>query len=137
MHAGVPQFIDIEDKIAFGLTAKQLLWLGGAVALLVAAYSLFDRQLFFAVGFFIVLIFGAFAFVRPQGVSLVTFAGFTLMYFLKPKSYIWKRVWRNEGLDLKKAALRQSKNAPPPFVPKRLPGQGQLKKIAWELDTRK
>lgn len=46
MHAGVPQFIDIEDKIAFGLTAKQLLWLGGAVALLVASYSLFDRQLF-------------------------------------------------------------------------------------------
>jgi len=137
MHAGVPQFIEVEDKIAFGLTAKQLLWLGGGVALLVAAYSLFDRQLFFAVGFFVVLIVGAFAFWRPQGVSLITFAGFTLRYFMKPKSYVWKRVWQKENTDAKKAALARKRNAPAEAAPKHLPNQGQLKKIAWELDTRK
>lgn len=137
MHAGVPQFIDIEDKIAFGLTGKQLLWMGGAVALLVAAYSLFDRQMFYAVGFFIVVIFGAFAFWRPQGVSMVTFASFALQFFLKPKKYIWKRVYERQNIDLKKVALAQKKNAPPPAVAKHLPERGQLKRIAWELDTRK
>ena len=137
MHAGVPQFIDIEDQIAFGLTGKQLLWMGSAVALLVAAYALFDRQLFFAVGFFIVVIFGAFAFWRPQGVSMITFAGFTLYYFMKPKKYIWKRVYKSQNIDMKKAALAQKKNAPPATMPKHLPGTGLLKKIAWELDTKK
>ena len=137
MHAGVPQFIDIEDKIAFGLTAKQLLWLGGGVALLVAAYTLFDRQLFFAVGFFIVLFTGAFAFWRPQGVSMITFLGFTLQFILKPHNYIWKRVYMKENLNMKKISLAQKKNAPAAFAPKHLPSRGQLKKIAWELDTRK
>ena len=137
MHAGVPQFIDIEDQIAFGLTGKQLLWMGGAVSLLVAAYALFDRQLFFAVGFFILLIFGAFAFWRPQGVSMISFAGFTLYFFMKPKKYIWKRVYKRQNIDMKKAALAQKKNAPPLTIEKHLPGTGLLKKIAWELDTRK
>jgi hypothetical protein len=137
VHAGVPQFIDIEDKIAFGLTGKQLLWLGAGVALLVVAYTLFDRQLFYAVGFFIAVIFAAFAFWRPQGVSLVTFAGFTLQYFMKPRQYIWKRIYHRENIDLKKASLAQTKNAPTAAAPKHLPNRGQLKRIAWELDTKK
>jgi hypothetical protein len=137
MHAGVPQFIEIEDKIAFGLTGRQLLWIGGGVALLVAAYTLFDRQLFYAVGFFVVLAVGALAFWRPQGVPMITFAGFTLLYFMKPRNYIWKRVYTREHLDIKKASLAQQKNNSAAFVPKHLPSQGQLKKIAWELDTRK
>jgi len=137
MHAGVPQFIDIEDKIAFGFTGKQLLWLGGGVALMVVSYSLFDRQLFFAVSFFIVLIVGALAFWKPQGVPLITFAGFTMQYFMKPRNYIWKRVYEKENTNAKKASLAQQKNNQAAAVSKHLPNQGQLKKIAWELDTRK
>jgi hypothetical protein len=137
MHAGVPQFIEIEDKIAFGLTGKQLLWLGGGVALLVPAYSLFDRQLFFVVAFFIALLVGAFAFWRPQGVSLISFSAFTLQYFMKPRNYIWKRVYEKENINAKKASLAQQKNNQAAAVSKHLPSQGQLKKIAWELDTRR
>ncbi|HLM84402.1 MAG TPA: PrgI family protein [Candidatus Bathyarchaeia archaeon] len=137
MHAGVPQFIDVEDKIAFGLTGKQLLWMGGGVALMVVAYTLFDQQLFFAVSFFIALIFGAFAFWRPQGVPMITFLSFTLQFFLKPKSYIWKRVYSQGNLNMKKASLAQTKNAPTAFAQKHLPERGQLKRIAWELDTKR
>ncbi|MFH0930202.1 MAG: PrgI family protein [Candidatus Moraniibacteriota bacterium] len=137
MHAGVPQFIEIEDQIAFGLTGKQLLWMGGAVALLVASYGLFNRQIFFAVGFFIVIIFGSFAFWRPQGVSMITFVGFTLYFFMKSKKYIWKRVYTGQDIDMKKAALAQKKNSPMAVTPKHLPSTGLLKKIAWELDTKK
>ncbi|MDD3487034.1 MAG: PrgI family protein [Candidatus Moranbacteria bacterium] len=137
MYAGVPQFIDIEDKIAFGLTGKQLLWLGAGVALLVVAYTAFDSQLFLVIGLFIAVIFGGFAFWRPQGVPLVTFVGYTFQYFAKPRKYIWKRVYRDDSLERKKAALAQSKNAAPPTPVKHLPARGQLKRIAWELDTRK
>jgi hypothetical protein len=137
MQAGVPQFIEIEDKIAFGLTGKQLLWIGGGVALLVPAYAIFDRQLFFAVAFFISLIVGALAFWRPQGISLISFSGFTMQYFMKPRKYIWKRVYERGNIDAKKVSLAQQKNNQATFVPKHLPSQGQLKKIAWELDTRK
>jgi hypothetical protein len=137
MFAGVPQFIEIEDKIAFGLTAKQLLWIGGGVALLVLSYSLFDRQLFYAVGIFIAAIFGSMAFWRPQGLSMVSFLGFTLQYFLKPKKYVWKRMYLKENLDMRKASLSQTKNAPLETPQKHLPARGQLKKIAWELDTRR
>ena len=137
MHANVPQFIDIEDKIAFGLTGRQLLWMGGAVAFLVLSYGILDRALFFPVGFFILVIFGAFAFWRPQGLSLITFSAFTLQYFLKPKNYIWKRVYRAGAIDFKKAALAQKKNLPPPAAKKKLPGESQLKRIAWELDTKR
>jgi len=137
MQAGVPQFIEIEDKIAFGLTGKQLLWIGGGVALLVPAYALFDRQLFFAVAFFVALIVGALAFWRPQGISLITFSGFTMQYFFKPRKYIWKRIYEKENIDAKKVSLAQQKNNQAALVPKHLPSQGQLKKIAWELDTRK
>lgn len=137
MHAGVPQFIDVEDKIAFGLTAKQLLWIGGGVALLVAAYSLIGGQMFYVIAFFVVVIFGGFAFWRPQGITLVSFLGFVLQFFLKPRNYIWKRLYTRGDVDLKKAALAQKKNAPPAYVPKHLPNSGQLKRIAWELDTKK
>ncbi|MFA6284972.1 MAG: PrgI family protein [Parcubacteria group bacterium] len=137
MHAGVPQFVDIEDQIAFGLTGKQLLWMGGAVALLVASYAFFDRQLFFAVGFFILLIFGSLAFWRPQGVSMLTFAGFTLYFLMKPRKYIWKRLYASQNINMKKASLAQQKNSQAAVVQKHLPSAGQLRKIAWELDTKK
>jgi hypothetical protein len=138
MQAGVPQFIDIEDKIAFGLTAKQLLWMGAMVAVLIVAYSLFNRQLFFAIAFFVIVIFASLAFWRPQGVSLFSFLGFTLLYLFKPKNYIWRRVYSAQSkTSAQKATLAQQKNAPAHTIEKHLPNRGQLKKIAWELDTRK
>ena len=73
MHVNVPQFIDIEDKIAFGLTGKQLLWMAGMGATLLVVYNLFDQQAFYLIGIFVVLIFSAFAFWKPQGVTLITF----------------------------------------------------------------
>lgn len=135
MHINVPQYIDVEDKIAFGLTGKQLLWMGAMVACLAAAYTMFDRQLFFAVAIVAVIIFGGFAFFRPQGVSLITFSGFILQYFSKPRNYIWKRVYSSGKLDLKKATLVQKGNLAPAPRKKNVPTGRQLHRIAWMLDT--
>ncbi len=135
MHTGVPQYIDVEDKIAFGLTAKQLLWMGGMVAALIVAYSLFDRQLFFIVAFFLVAIFGALAFWRPQGVSLLTYSSFVLQYLLRPRNYIWKRTYSASKASVKKTVVSQQKQAGQISKKKRMPSRGQLQKIAWVLDT--
>lgn len=135
MHTNVPQYIDVEDKIAFGLTAKQLLWMGAMVAVLVAAYSLFDRQLFFVVAIFVIIVFGALAFWKPQGVTLIVFLGFVFQYFLKPKSYIWKRIYSAKGVDIKKATLAQKKQIGPAPREKKIPRGRELARMAWLLDT--
>jgi hypothetical protein len=138
MHVNVPQFVDIEDKIAFGLTGKQLLWMIGMSAMLLVAYNMFQRQAFYVIGFFIVMIFGALTFWKPQGISLMSFSGFTIQYFMKPRNYIWKRQYSSHNADAVKAAYstQMQKIEAHPNAKKMLTGS-QLQKIAWQLDTKK
>jgi hypothetical protein len=137
VHANVPQFIDIEDKIAFGLTAKQLLWMFGMGAILLVLYNILDRQSFFAIGVPVVVIFGGLAFYRPQGVSLLTFSGYALRFLMRPKNYVWRRNYSGLTVDLKKASLIQRGKMGPQALAKKLPSAEHLKKIAWSLDTKK
>ena len=137
MYTNVPQFIDIEDKIAFGLTWKQLLWIFGMGAVLLALYNLLDRPTFFITGVPIALLFIALAFVRPYGVSFVTFLGFAFRFLTRSKNYVWKRTYSGSGVDLRKAALAQREKFSPDAPAKKAPTADQLKKIAWMLDTRK
>jgi hypothetical protein len=139
MHVNVPQFIDIEDKIAFGLTGKQLLWMIGMSAVLLVAYNMFERQAFYVAGFFIIMIFGALTFWKPQGVSLTSFTGFTLQYFMKPRNYVWKRQYSSSNSDILKAAhsVQMQKLDTHPREAKKMPTGSQLQKIAWQLDTKK
>lgn len=140
MHANVPQFIDIEDKIAFGLTAKQLLWMAGMGAVLLVIYNFFTREAFYFIGTFVVLIFAALAFWRPQGVSMFSFAGFAVKFALRPRNYVWKRSFSgakssfSEKLDLIGKSGAPAGQTPPE---KKKPTESQLKKIAWALDTKK
>lgn len=137
MHASVPQYIDVEDKIAFGLTARQLGWLGVMLVALLVIYSLFDRQAFYLSGFFVVLFFLLLTFWRPQGVSLLTFLGFVIQHFFRPRNYVWKRVYHESAFDIQKASLAQKRKMASAVAPKKLPDSNRLRKIAWELDTRK
>jgi hypothetical protein len=138
MHANVPQFIEMEDKIAFGLTSKQLLWMGGMGACLIVLYSLVDRQIFLFVAIPIIVIFAAFTFYRPQGISFLSFFSFMVQYFTRPKKYIWKRVYEKNGSAFAKSLQEAQKGkAAPGAQIKILPNRSQLKKIAWMLDTKK
>jgi len=138
MHVNVPQFVDIEDKIAFGLTAKQLLWMGAMAAVLLVIYNLFDRQGFYLISIVVVIIFSGFAFWKPQGVTLISFVGFMIQYYLKPRNYIWRRIFHAGDAASQRAARQsQMKNMEPAALPKKALTEGQLKRIAWMLDTRK
>lgn len=91
MLFGVPQYIDVEDKIAGPLTAKQLLWMFGMGATLLILWSMLEQAAFFVVAVPVVIFFLAFAFYRPYNQPLIkfVFSGFT--FLLRPKIYSWQR----------------------------------------------
>lgn len=91
MLFGVPQFIDIEDKIAGPLTGKQLLWMFGMGAALLVLWNTLEKKAFFVAAIPVTLLFCAFAFYRPYNQSLAKFVGHSLVFLFRSKVYVWKR----------------------------------------------
>jgi hypothetical protein len=94
MLFNVPQFVDVEDKIAGPLTARQIFWMIGMGAVLMVLWGLFDTQLFFVIAVPVVCIFMAFAFYRPYGQPLITLVGNAILFLFRPKFYVWSRPTR-------------------------------------------
>lgn len=97
MNFSVPQYIDVEDKVAGPFTAKQLGWMFGMGAALLVLWSIFDTATFWMLAIPTALLFVALAFYRPQGRPLVSFIGSAIYFFTRPKTYIWKRPTMPEG----------------------------------------
>ncbi|MEI8096633.1 MAG: PrgI family protein [Candidatus Moraniibacteriota bacterium] len=91
MMFSVPQFIDVEDKIAGPLTWKQLLWMIGLGAILLILFKTFDTALFIIVAIPTVLLFAAFAFYKPNGFPLTTFVFYAVLFLFRPKVAVWER----------------------------------------------
>ncbi|KKQ53037.1 MAG: hypothetical protein US70_C0006G0007 [Parcubacteria group bacterium GW2011_GWD2_38_11] len=91
MLINVPQYIDVEDKIAGPLTAKQLGWIIGLGIILLVLWNMVPAPVFFILGIPLTILFVALAFYRPYGQPLGSFVIFGIMYFFRPKVYIWKR----------------------------------------------
>lgn len=98
MLFNVPQYIDVEDKVAGPLTAKQLLWMFGMGVVLIILWNIFDGIVFFIVAIPAALIFCALAFYRPYKQPLIKFVGSSLMYFFRPKVYSWRRIPQAGGI---------------------------------------
>jgi hypothetical protein len=92
MLFNVPQYIDVEDKIAGPLTAKQLLWMFGCGAALLVLWTILDKGAFFLAAIPIVFVFAAFAFYRPYGQPLLNFVGSGILFIFRPKIYSWRRI---------------------------------------------
>jgi hypothetical protein len=95
MLINVPQYIDVEDKIAGPLTAKQLGWLIGLGMILLILWNMVPFPVFFILGLPISILFVALAFFKPYGQPLGSFVIFGIMYFFRPKIYVWKRMPQN------------------------------------------
>lgn len=91
MLVNVPQYIDVEDKIAGPLTAKQLGWMFAMGAVLLVCWSIFDSGAFIMIAILVVLIFVALAFYKPNGKPLIAFIGSSIFFLFRPKVYVWKR----------------------------------------------
>ncbi len=91
MMFNVPQYIDVEDKIAGPLTAKQLFWMIGMGAVLLVLWNLLPQGPFVVIAIPTVVAFVAFAFYRPYGMPLIDFAGHFIFFLSRPKVYTWNR----------------------------------------------
>lgn len=95
MLINVPQYIDVEDKIAGPLTAKQLGWMIALGIILLILWNMVPFPVFFILGVPLLIIFLALAFFRPYGQPLGSFIFFGVTYLFRPKIYVWKRVPQN------------------------------------------
>lgn len=87
----VPQFIDVEDKIAGPLTWKQLGWMISMGAVLLITFAFFETGFAIMVSIPIVLLFVSLAFYRPNGIPMAAFIGHVTMYIFRPKAAVWER----------------------------------------------
>ena len=130
MMASVPQFIDVEDKIAGPLTWRQLLWMIGMGAVLLTFFNLFDMALFIIVAVPTVLLFVAFAFYRPNGFPMTTFVFYMILFLFRPKISVWERPVKERPV----AKVPEKKIVPLTASQKRI-DQTQLTALARILDS--
>jgi hypothetical protein len=109
MRYQVPQFIDIEDKIAFQLTAKQLGWFGLGGVILFVLWNFLSFGLFIFFGIMTICASAGLAFIKIKGVSLLEYFGHSSMFFFKPRIFIWRKtvssaegLYQKAGTDLQK-----------------------------------
>lgn len=127
----VPQFIDVEDKIAGPLTWKQLGWMIGMGAVVMTIFGIFDTSLSVVLSIPVVLIFCALAFYRPNGISMISFLGSALLFLFRPKVSVWERPTMILPT-VKKPAM---KNTEAPVVEKHLTRE-KLAALARMIDQR-
>lgn len=89
--SSVPQFVDVEDKIAGPLTWKQLLWMIAMGAVLLILFTTFGTTLAIVFGIPVVLLFIALAFYKPNGFTLASFIGQGVLFLFRPKVAVWER----------------------------------------------
>ena len=91
MKFQVPQYVDLEDKLAFRLTLRQLGWFALGGFLLFIAWVSFNKIVFWISFPLITALAAAFAFYRPGGLPLFTFLWYGFLYFMKPKRLFWDK----------------------------------------------
>ena len=91
MRFQIPHFIDIENKIVGPLTIKQFLYLAGAGGIIFMFFFMLKFWLWLILSAIIGAIGLAFAFAKYNGQPLPKIAFYALMFFWKPKLYLWKR----------------------------------------------
>ena len=91
MRYQVPQFIDIEDKIAFQLTAKQLGWFAAGGVILFILWNFISFGAFVFLGIIVIGISAALAFIKINGASLLDYIGYSFIFLFKPRVFIWRK----------------------------------------------
>lgn len=99
MYFNVPQFVSIEDKIAFQLTAKQLGWfaLGGVILFLI--WQMVTPAVFFVWVFIIGAFAVALAFFKPFGIPFSSFLVSSFKHLVSPKILVWERRAKEEKFE--------------------------------------
>ena len=126
MLINVPQYIDVEDKVAGPLTLKQVGWMIILGIILIIMWNVMPIVVFFVVGLPVTMVFSALAFYRPYGQPLGSFIIFAAFYYFRPKIYTWKRSPEKEQIisSVTKTSITQVANKQ--LTPETLRGLAQL-----------
>jgi len=130
MLINVPQYTDVEDKVAGPLTMKQLGWVIALGIILLILWNTMPSIVFFIIGTPIALLFLALAFYKPYGQPLGNFLLFGVMYYFRPKIYVWKRTPEKEQVA---PVVIQKSNA---YAPDKKITSENLKNLAQLLDSK-
>lgn len=130
MHAQVPQFIDIEDKIIGPFTLKQFGYLAGGLAIAGMFYMFLTLAVAIIFGLPIVLFSLALAFYTINGRPFLYYVSSYLGYGIKQHIYIWQKPLEEYDVFLKQKSLEKKAQAIkiPEFA------QSSIKKSSWSLD---
>jgi hypothetical protein len=127
----VPQYIDVEDKIAGPFTGKQLLWMFGMGATLLVLWNMLEQVTFYIMVIPVAALFGAFAFYRPYNQTLLNFIISAVGFIFRPKLYIWERTMPKV---VKKQSARESKAKETIQLKKKLSAE-DIQALAKTLDS--
>lgn len=131
MVFNVPQFIDVEDKVAGPLTWKQILWMIGLGAILFTCYNIFEFAFFFIVGIPVTIFFVLMAFYRPGGISMLSFTIHGVFFLLQPKVAVWERPVRQRLPTITNDVSAETKTVEHTFDP------AKAKELARLMDAHK
>jgi len=110
----VPQFINIEDKIAFQLTAKQLGWVGVGCLIIFLAWVFLEKSYFIITAVIVGICVVVILFIKPFGQTLPVFIGNAIGFLFKPKVYIWRKgyvdVFQEENFENRKDIKKLTNN---------------------------
>jgi hypothetical protein len=129
MQYGVPQFINVEDKIVGPFTGKQTLCLIIGGGLLMLFFSVFDFIFFAILAMFIIPVTLAFAFWKPKGISVSRLIMNKINFSTSQRFYVWRR-----EPDARMFKANQKKISPKEAVEKDV-SRSRIEELAWLLDT--
>lgn len=121
MQARVPKYIDIEDKIIFGLTWRQFIALGIGIGVAVLAFTIVVQPLATMIGTFAVAAGAVFAFVKINNRPMHVFIYSLWNFFFNPRRYIWQKERARPEKETKVMLKKEPARALPKIVsPERL-----------------
>ena len=100
MQFQIPQFIEVEDKIAGPFTLKQLLYLIGGGAIALVSFLIFKLWLTMIIITVDALISLSLAFFKYNGQPLIKVMSSAFFFFWHPRLYLWKREINEKVIEL-------------------------------------
>jgi len=130
----VPQYIDMVDKIVGPLTLVQFLYVLAGGILCYLFWTIFNGYLAWPLSIIVGAFFLAMAFLKinDQPFPKMILAG--ILYFLKPRERVWKKIDELEEIKVEDKHLKQEE------IAEQLPGdksvKSQLSELASIVDSR-
>lgn len=132
MHAQVPQYLDIEDKIIGPLTLKQFIYLLLGGGLLFLLFNMLKFSAFILVAIPIGLLTFLITFYKIGNQKFSQFLASLLGFVTKPNIYTWKKL----------PPKRPSEEPVPTIIkkaepPKKIPEKSGLEELQWKVELKK